>query len=288
MKYNKYMKAFKLIIFSLMIAMYSNAQNNITIKLWSREVPGELKKGDAVISPVREGNTTRITEVTDPLLVVFPAGNNQKIRTGIIICPGGGYNILAVDKEGYEIATWLNTLGISAFVLQYRVPKKQDGALQDIQRAIRIVRSRTPEWNIDASKIGVLGFSAGGSLSARASTRFNEKTYVPVDKNDSLSCRPDFAVLIYPAYLDNGPMKTLTPELTINQDTPPMYIFGTADDTHGNSCLVMTGALRNAKIPVELHFLPSGGHGYGMLPGNIAGETWPKLLESWLNQNIIK
>ncbi len=282
------MKTIDFIIVALVITMYCNAQTNITVKLWPGEVPGELKKGVAVIDPVREGNTTRITEVTDPVLVVFQAGNNRKTRTGIIVCPGGGYNILAIDKEGYEIAAWLNTLGISAFVLQYRVPKKPDGALQDIQRAVRLVRVNGAKWDLDTSKIGVLGFSAGGSLSARASTRFNEKTYKPVDEYDSLSSRPDFAVLIYPAYLDNGPDKTITPELTINQGTPPVYIFGTADDSHGNSCLVMASALRKAKVPVELHILPVGGHGYGMRPGNIAGETWPLLLESWLNRTVLK
>jgi acetyl esterase/lipase len=283
------MKTFTLIIVFSIIFANGISQSGDEIKLWPGEVPGEpAKKEVPVIASLRERNITRITEVTDPAIVFFPASDNNKTGMSVIVCPGGGYNILAIDLEGYEIASWLNTLGISAFVLQYRVPKKQDGALQDVQRAIRIVRGRVAEWKLDPEKIGVMGFSAGGSLSARASTRFNEKTYMAVDEYDSLSCRPDFAVLIYPAYLDNGPGKSLTPELTINEKTPPIYIFGTADDTYGNSCLVMVTALRNAKVPVELHFMPIGGHGYGLRPGNIAAETWPGLLDKWFLRNVMK
>ena len=132
-----------------------------------------------------------------------------------------------------------------------------------------------------------MGFSAGGSLSARAATLASNKTYLPIDKIDSLSCRPDFALLVYPAYLDLGNNRSLTPELIVNQQTtPPMFIFATADDTYGNSALVMTTALRDAKVPVELHFMPKGGHGYGLRPGNIAAETWPGLAEKWLKRMI--
>ena len=282
-------RTIKLSIILFMIMAHGIAQTRDTIRLWPGEVPGEImKKNIPVIAPKREGNITRIAEVTDPAIVVFPADKNRNTGTSVIICPGGGYSILAVDLEGYEIATWLNTLGINAFVLQYRVPKKRDGALQDVQRAIRIVRARADEWKSDPGKIGVLGFSAGGSLSARAGTQFNEITYKAVDSYDSMSCRPDFAVLIYPAYLDNGPGKSLTPELTITENTPPMYIFGTADDTYGNSALVMAASLRNSKVPVELHFMPMGGHGYGLRPGNIAAETWPGLLGNWMVRTVMK
>jgi acetyl esterase/lipase len=131
-----------------------------------------------------------------------------------------------------------------------------------------------------------MGFSAGGSLSARASTNFNKKTYVPVDNLDSLSCRPSFTMLIYPAYLDQGPNLTLTPELELSKDVPPIFIFQTADDPYGNSALVMAGALRNAKLPVELHLLSSGGHGYGLRTGKLAAETWPVLAEKWLSWTL--
>src|SRR5690606_6219978 len=194
------------------------------------------------------------------------------------------YHILAWDLEGLEIAQWLNHLGFTAFVLEYRVPTKQEGALMDIQRAIRLVRSRAGEWDLDPDKIGVMGFSAGGSLSARASTGFNKKTYDIIDRSDEVSSRPDYSLLIYPAYLDQGENRSITPELTVDKSTPPMFIFATADDPYANSALVMATALRDAKVPVELHLLPYGGHGYGLRKGSEAGETWPVLAEKWLNK----
>ena len=272
------------IVVLLFISIQISAQKNKTIYLWPGQVPGESEaKQDPVQTDNTSGNVTRITDITNPALIVYEAEASKRNGASVIVCPGGGYSILAVDKEGYEVAEWLNSLGYTAFVLQYRVPKKQEGALMDVQRAIRIVRNRAKDWKINTEKVGVMGFSAGGSLSARAATRFNEKTYKAVDKIDEISSRPNFAMLIYPAYLDNGENKSLTPELTITDQTPPMFVFATADDTHGNSALVMAGALRDAKIPVELHLLPEGGHGYGLRKGNAAGETWPKLAEVWLS-----
>ena len=131
-----------------------------------------------------------------------------------------------------------------------------------------------------------MGFTAGASLSARASTLFKKQTYTPVDKIDSLSCRPSFTMLIYPAYLDQGPNLTLTTELQISKEVPPMFIFQTADDPYGNSALVMAGALRTAKVPVELHFLSKGGHGYGLRTGKTAAETWPLLAAKWLTGTL--
>jgi acetyl esterase/lipase len=271
----------------LSFIMNSYAQVQDTIRIWPGEVPGETaEKHVPVFSPNRERNVTRIAEVTDPAIVVYEASAANSLGAGVVVCPGGGYNILAVDLEGYEIAEWLNSLGFTAFVLQYRVPRKQEGALQDVQRAFRLIRSRAEEWNIDPDRLGVLGFSAGGSLSARASTRYDDTTYEPVDAADTLSCRPDFSVLIYPAYLDQGENRALTPELKVNENTPPMFIFATADDQYGNSALVMTTALRDHKVPVELHFLAEGGHGYGLRPGNVAAATWPPLAAQWLKKII--
>jgi acetyl esterase/lipase len=257
------------------------------IYVWPDEVPGETEaKHLPVIQPVTAGNDIWLTDVTNPVLNVFKPQESVNNGAAVIVCPGGGYNILAIKNEGYEIAEWLNKLGFTAFVLQYRVPDKRAGALNDIQRAIRIVRSKADKLKFDPEKIGVIGFSAGGSLCARASTLFSNDSYTKIDDIDALSSRPNFTLLIYPAYLDKGENRSLTPELTIGSDTPPMFIFGTADDRVGNSSLVMTTALRDAKIPVELHFLPKGGHGYGLREGNIAGETWPVLAERWLEKII--
>lgn len=274
-----------LILFLGYIFLNANAQKKEVIYLWPDKVPGEQKeKLPPVISSPGADNVIRYEEVTNPLIEVYLPEVSANKGAGVIVCPGGAYRILAYNKEGTEIAEWLNRLGYAAFVLQYRVPDKREGALQDAQRAIRIVRANASRWNIDPGKVGIMGFSAGGSLSARSATQFNRRTYTPVDKTDSLSCRPAFALLIYPAYLDQGPGNTLTPELTLTPETPPFFIFQTADDTYGNSAIVMTGALRMAKIPVELHVLPSGGHGYGLRPGKEAAETWPLLAEKWLKK----
>ena len=275
----------------VLISQNTSLKDSNIIHLWPNEVPSE---SEAKHKPIQTENTsrnvTRLTNITDPTLTIFEPNLKIKNGTSIIICPGGGYNILAFDLEGTEIAERFTELGYTAFVLQYRVPKKQKGALMDVQRAIRIVRSKSKSMNLDATKIGVMGFSAGGSLSARASTLFNKESYQRIDKIDELSSRPDFAILVYPAYLDQGKNKTLTPELTITKNTPPMFLFATADDPHANSTLVMAGALRDHKISVELHLLPEGGHGYGLRPGNTAGETWPLLAEKWMEKiiNFIK
>jgi acetyl esterase/lipase len=277
------MKNLFVFLLLLFLSISTYAQKSEIIYLWPGKVPGELKeKQPPIIDTSKNDKILRFDEVTNPAIEVSLPDKAINNGSAVIVCPGGGYNILAYDLEGTEIAGWLNRLGFTAFVLQYRIPDKKRGALQDVQRAMRIVRNNPQKWNIDPEKIGVMGFSAGGSLSARASTLFNKKTYPPVDKSDSLSCRPSFTILIYPAYLDQGPSLTLTPELELSKDVPPIFIFQTADDPYGNSALVMAAALRNAKLPVELHILSTGGHGYGLRPGKVAAETWPLLAEKWL------
>jgi acetyl esterase/lipase len=276
-------------LFLSIIAMQALAQTEKKdiIHLWPGAVPGETgpKKAAVPTNDTSKG-VTRLTDVTDPIIQVFTPAKGKANGAGVVICPGGGYQILAINLEGYEIARWLNEQGFTAFVLQYRVPQKQEGALQDVQRAIRIVRSRAAEWHLQTKKLGVLGFSAGGSLSARASTLYNKRTYTPVDASDSSSARPDFALLIYPAYLDQGTNHSITPELQIDAHTPPTFLFATADDPYANSALVMAGALRDAKVPVELHLYAKGGHGYGLRPGNDAALAWIALASKWLERNV--
>ena len=281
------MKKYIFAAFMMMFYLSSFSQKKM-IELWPDKVPGEIKaKSDPVIAPSKNDNVLRIAEVTNPKLEVFiPEKMNDK-HSAVIVCPGGGYTILAYDKEGIEIAKWLNKLGYAAFVLQYRVPKKKLGALQDLQRAIRIVRNDSAKWNINPDRIGVIGFSAGASLCARSATIFDQKTYTPIDKSDILSCRPSYVMLIYPAYLDQGENHSLTPELKLTKYVPPVFMFQASDDPCGNSSLVMAKALRDAKLSVELHIVPKGGHGYGLRPGELAPETWPSLAEMWLN-TIIK
>ena len=226
--------------------------------IWPDKRPAEvvLKKGK-MKQTMGEDDILRIQQMPVPTLQKFPVVKSPKGKV-VIVCPGGGYQILAVNHEGTEIAQWLNALGYTAYVLRYRVPDNREGALQDVQRAIRIARAENP-----GKQVGVMGFSAGASLTARAATRFQ--------------------LPIYPAYMDEGEHHTLTPELTITEQTPPFFVFQTADDRYGNSALVISQALRNHKIPVQLHIYEKGGHGYG-LRANLAeaASKWPKLMEEWL------
>lgn len=246
--------------------------------IWPDKRPAEvvLKKGK-MKQEMGDDDILRIQQMPVPTLQKFPVVKSPKGKV-VIVCPGGGYQILAVNHEGTEIAQWLNALGYTAYVLRYRVPDNREGALQDVQRAIRIARAENP-----GKQVGVMGFSAGASLTARAATRFQLPSYTATDETDTQSARPDFAALIYPAYMDEGEHHTLTPELTITEQTPPFFVFQTADDRYGNSALVISQALRNHKIPVQLHIYEKGGHGYG-LRANLAeaASKWPKLMEEWL------
>ena len=246
--------------------------------IWPDKRPAEvvLKKGK-MKQTMGEDDILRIQQMPVPTLQKFPVVKSPKGKV-VIVCPGGGYQILAVNHEGTEIAQWLNALGYTAYVLRYRVPDNREGALQDVQRAIRIARAENP-----GKQVGVMGFSAGASLTARAATRFQLPSYTATDETDTQPARPDFAALIYPAYMDEGEHHTLTPELTITEQTPPFFVFQTADDRYGNSALVISQALRNHKIPVQLHIYEKGGHGYG-LRANLAeaASKWPKLMEEWL------
>lgn len=246
--------------------------------IWPDKRPAEvvLKKGK-MKQEMGDDDILRIQQMPVPTLQKFPVVKSPKGKV-VIVCPGGGYQILAVNHEGTEIAQWLNALGYTAYVLRYRVPDNREGALQDVQRAIRIARAENP-----GKQVGVMGFSAGASLTARAATRFQLPSYTATDETDTQSARPDFAALIYPAYMDEGEHHTLTPELTITEQTPPFFVFQTADDPYSNSALVISQALRNHKIPVQLHIYEKGGHGYG-LRANLAeaASKWPKLMEEWL------
>lgn len=273
----------------LALSLNSFSQKKDIIYLWPGKVPGEVKEKQLPgVDTLRKDNLLRYNEITNPAIEIWLPAPSISNGASVIVCPGGAYRMLSYNLEGTEIAAWLNKLGFTAFILQYRVPDKKEGALQDAQRALRIVRDNAAKWNINPEKIGIMGFSAGGSLSARAGTLFNKRSYSPVDKSDSLSCRPAFTLLIYPAYLDQGPDRTLTPELQLSKEVPPMFIFQTADDPYGNSSLVMATALRDAKLPVELHILAVGGHGYGLKSGKAAPETWPVLAEKWLREVVLK
>lgn len=227
----------------------------------------------------------RIRKVTRPSLEFYKAKNVKGAAPAVIVCPGGGYSILAYDKEGTDIATWLNSIGFHAIVLRYTVPGNQrDEALKDAQRTMGIVRSRSKEWGINPDQIGILGFSAGGHLSANLSSNYKKRNYDLIDDSDKISCKPNFAVLVYPAYLFTKEDKTkLPPEIKINAETPPTFIVQTLDDRRWvESAFNYSRALHNAKVNCELHLYAKGGHGYGMRPSDNPVSQWGKLCEIWL------
>ena len=229
----------------------------------------------------------RITNVSRPTVALFPAPKKERPAPAMIVCPGGGYGYVVIDKEGSEIAAWLNAHGISALVLKYRNPNNRAGALQDVQRALSLARARASEWNLDPRRIGVIGFSAGGHLAARASTQFGERAYPALDAVDQQSCRPDFAVLVYPAYLD-GKNGHVTSDLNLKAQIPPTLIVHSEDDkTFAPGSKLYDAALTEAKLPHEFKLYPTGGHGYG-LHCMLDARAWPDDAMAWLHKTVLQ
>jgi acetyl esterase/lipase len=280
------MRIQRLLALPLLLLVQNLYAQSDSIYLWPNAVPGETRpKGAPVITTIEDG-TTRVTEMTNPFIAVFKPDAKVKNGKAIVVCPGGGYVRLAVHKEGYSVAEWLNKLGYTVFVVQYRVPNVRAGALQDAQRAFKIIRHRAKEFGIDPTKIGGMGFSAGAHVIARAGMGDSAQTYPAQDAIDAEYGRPNCMVIIYPGYLDGGPNRSLSPNLKADSTTVDTFIFQTMDDGSAPSSFALGLALRNAKANVELHMLPKGGHGYGLYPGNKAAETWPKLLEPWLKEHF--
>jgi len=263
--------------------------------LWPKGAPGE--KGDIGVEKdmtkpsdgLSGGKTVvRIGNVSTPTLTLYRPPPEKDTGAAVVVCPGGGYSILAMDLEGTEVCQWLNSAGVSAVLLKYRVPARKGllrftAPLQDAQRALGLVRYNAAQWRIDPKRIGILGFSAGGHLSAVASTRFEKRTYEPVDEADQASCRPDFVLLIYPAYLVRNEGPDLSPELTVTSNTPPTFLVQTEDDpVRMENSLFYYLALKQAKVPAELHLFANGGHGYGLRESGHAVTSWPKLAVEWM------
>ncbi|MCP4450433.1 MAG: alpha/beta hydrolase [Planctomycetes bacterium] len=256
----------------------------IVLPLWPDKVPGEVTDQEESLQPDRGDRIIRVTHVSEPTLAVYKAPGQRRPVGAVMVCPGGGYHILAYDLEGAEIAEWLNSIGMTAVVLKYRVPKNRDGAIQDAQRALGLIRSNAKAWGIDPDRVGVLGFSAGGHLSANLSTHYSKRLYEPIDAADALSCRPDFTVLVYPAYLGT-PDWDLMDDISVTSDTPPAFIVQTQDDKRlVPSSLAYYGGLSRAGVPAELHLFPTGGHGYGMRPSVYPVSHWPGLCETWMKR----
>jgi acetyl esterase/lipase len=260
------------------IAKPSPSGPGIVVTLWPKgAMPGKPVEGPEQAQPARGDNVLRLTKISEPAFTVYKA-ESAKPTPAVIICPGGGYTILAYDKEGTELAAWLNTLGITGIVLKYRVPNNQAGAFDDIQRAIRIVRHRAGEWNIAKDRVGVMGFSAGGHLSARLSVFSGPATYARIDAADDEPLRPDFAILGYPAYLDQGMVPL------VDAKTAPTFIAHAEDDKRfikGSDAYFE--ALKATKGPHAFFRCATGGHGHGLRSEKDV-KVWPDRCQAWLTQ----
>jgi acetyl esterase/lipase len=240
---------------------------------------------------------TVIRDVTSPTMTVFPP-NGKNTGSSMVVFPGGGFQLLAMDLEGTEICDWMTAKGITCILLKYRVPKSDDywdkdcdchitakvpRALQDAQRTIRLVRARAKELNLDPNKIGVIGFSAGGYLVARTSNIL-EPAYKPVDAADKLSSRPDFAVALYPGHLCRS--GKLDPGMHVTKETPPTFLLQAWNDPVDDICnsTVYARALDDAGAPAEVHLFAKGGHAFGLRRTEHPITMWPSLVENWLKE----
>lgn len=264
--------------------------------LWPGTPPGDLPTRGAektfLSKSPKYGTNLLITNVTKPTITVMLPAREASTGTAMIICPGGGYWNLFWEKEGTQIADWLNANGIAGIVLKYRVPRPPNvpepetpiGPLLDAQRAVSMVRSRAAEWGINPGRIGIVGFSAGGHLALATATSFERREYAPVDAIDSASCRPDFAVLCYSGYLKDYKKDVIWPGLHIPPNTPPVFIVHATDDSTSPSenSVIMYLALKRAGIPVELHVYATGEHDFGVEQNGNLPTTWPDLCLRWL------
>jgi acetyl esterase/lipase len=291
-------KRFAVILGSLLIlARALAADSPKTIELWPGTAPGEqdtipaeqdtTKPTDELIAGKR---VIRLGNVSKPTITVYPAPRDKNTGAAVLVCPGGGYHILAMDLEGTEVCEWLNSIGVTGVLLKYRVPKRLNeqahlGPLQDAQRAVGLIRSRGSAWGVDPKRVGILGFSAGGHLAANLSNNNQSRAYPRIDSADDQSCRADFALLIYPGLLTPGKESTqLMPELKITDATPPTFIVMAADDpVRVENAFYYAIELKKAKVPVELHVYEKGGHGYGLRARqDLPVTTWPARAEDWM------
>lgn len=280
-----------------------DAKPTLVKPIWPAKPPGdtvELPPEEDVTKPDAKDaggkRIIRLTNVSVPTISVYKPSKENDTGTAVVICPGGGHRILAFNHEGTEVAEWLTTLGVTGIVLKYRVPSRTPdgdrwkGAVQDAQRAISFVRSQAKELGIEPTRIGILGFSAGGET-AGLTTFFPQRQYDPVDAVDQVPYRPDFALLIYPAYFEKkGEPTKMREDVTITKEAPPTFLVHAWDDpVTVFSSLHIATELRKVGVPTELHVYATGGHGYGMRDTGEPVNSWPLRAADWLKrQGLLK
>ena len=301
------MKVSSMVVSSMVAAMFCAvvsfasvcaAEAGPTLDVWPGVAPGEtgaIPEEKLEVNQPGEKPLKKITNVSKPTLTVFRPAKEKDTGMSVIIAPGGGYRMLMMDYEGEDVATWLNGLGITGIVLKYRIPGREGqskhlAALQDAQRAVSIVRAKAKEWNLDPTKIGMLGFSAGGHLTGAASTNFEKRLYETKDEIDAVSCRPDFSILIYPGGMLDKEKPGLASEIMVSEKTPPAFLVMSHDDkVNSENCIYYYLALKKANVSAEMHIYAQGGHGYGMRVGEKPHNKWITRCEEWLRvQGILK
>jgi acetyl esterase/lipase len=238
--------------------------------------------------------TKMVTNVTKPTITIYRPAKEKETGTAVLICPGGGYWNLYWQLEGEEVAAWLNSLGVTGIILKYRVPRRPgepEGEparrpLQDAQRAVSLVRSKARDWSIDPNRIGIVGFSAGGHLALATATNFPKRTYEPIDEIDKVSCRPDFAILVYPGYLKAKDKDEIAPGLHIPAGTPPVFLAHGGDDliSSPDHSVLMYLALKRAGVSAELHIYAMAAHGFGVRQNGHPCSAWTQASANWLRQ----
>ena len=290
------MKSLALLLLSALPLAMATAAEPLVLNVWPANPPGDTAK----LPP--EADLTKDTDkliagrriikfgnVSTPQLAVYRPAKEKDTGTAVIICPGGGFNILAYDLEGTEVATWLNTLGVTGIVLKYRVPARDPqqrwlAPVQDTQRAVSLVRANSAAWGLDPARIGILGFSAGGTTAAYTSLLLENRRYPALDATDKLSCRPDFTLLIYTGgFVERSPA-AMTDTIGFSKAAPPMFLVHAFDDNVSvqNSLHVAT-ELKKAGGSAEVHVYDTGGHGYGLrYVADQPVTTWPARAAEWL------
>ena len=278
------------------------ADNPRVVELWPGKAPeetGNIGEERSLMSPQLDRKQVEVTEptrmvtnVSRPTITIYRPTEVPDTGTAILICPGGGYWNLYWQLEGEEVATWLNSLGVTGIILKYRVPRRPDEPkgeparrpLQDAQRAVSLVRSNATEWGIDPQRIGMVGFSAGGHLAIATATSFEQRSYEPLDDVDKISCRPDFAILLYSGYLKAKDKDELAPGLSVPSGTPPIFLAHGGDDivSEPTHSVVMYLALKRAGIPAELHIYATAAHDFGVRASDQPCSTWTQSCADWL------
>jgi acetyl esterase/lipase len=281
----------------------------LVVELWPGKAPeenGDIGAEKVLLSPKLDRKQVEVTEptrmvtnVTNPTLTVYRPAKEKDNGTAVLICPGGGYWNLYWQLEGEEVATWLNSLGVTGIILKYRVPRRPDEPkgeparrpLQDAQRAVSLVRSKAKEWGIDPKRIGMVGFSAGGHLALATATSFEKRTYEAIDDIDQTSCRPDFAIGVYSGYLKAKDKEELASGLRIPAGTPPIFLAHGGDDliSSPEHSVVMYLALKRAGVPAELHIYAGAAHDFGVRHSDQPCSTWTQSCAAWLrHQGFVK